>query len=245
MGEELNRRTVAAKRLSGAISKAMCNLYRNNPTLQELVEAFGQLLDLKLHLEAGTATLSNQPWRTEVYPRYQGLFVRPRDPKDLGAGLEPAVGRWGIVPFFHKGPAAAWKFPTNNCRSEEMHAKPSFRDAVKAKRCIIPASDFSEWTGPKGKMTRHYIRRADGAPLFLAGLWASHAWEGERTDSYSMVMMETAEGEDMHPFHSRQPVVLDREGARTWLDLAADYRTVLKAPAAGTLAAEPPAPVAA
>ena len=221
----------------------MCNLYRNDPKLQQWVEDFERLLGITLHLEAGAETLSNQPWRKEVYPKYQGLFARPRDPADPALGLEPAVGRWGIVPFFHKGPAAAWKFPTNNCRSEEMHAKPSFRDAVKARRCIIPVSDFSEWTGPKGKMTRHYIRRADGTPLFLAGLWASHTHEGERTDSYSMVMMETAEGDDMHPFHNRQPVVLDRASAATWFDLTADYREVLKAPPAGTLAAEPPAPV--
>lgn len=148
-----------------------------------------------------------------------------------------------MVPFFHKGAAATWKFPTNNCRSEEMHAKPSFRDALKSKRCAILVSDFSEWTGPKGGKTRHYIRRADGAPLFLAGLWASHTHEGERTDSYSMVMMEAAEGDDMHPFHNHQPVVLDREAAAVWLNLEADYRDVLKAPARGTLIADTPEPL--
>ena len=78
----------------------------------------------------------------------------------------------------------------------------------------------------------------------VEGLWASHSHAGERTDSYAMVMMETAPGDDMHPFHTRQPVVLDREGARAWLDLSGDYSGVLRAPAAGTLVADPPEPVA-
>lgn len=64
-----------------------------------------------------------------------------------------------------------------------MATKASFRDAVKSRRCIIPATAICEWTGPKGTMTKHAITRADGGPLFLAGLWASHTWEGERTES--------------------------------------------------------------
>lgn len=221
----------------------MCNLYTLDKTLKALAEAFAGGLGRELVLAAGEATLANQPWASVVYPNSQGLFVRPADPADPDGGLEPAVGRWGLVPFFHKGPAKAWKFQTNNARSEEMATKASFRDAVKARRCVIPASAICEWTGPQGGKTKHTIARADGAPLFLAGLWAHHSWEGERTESYTMVMQETKAGDDLHPFHNRQPVVLDREGAATWLDCAADYRAVIRAPAPGTLVADPPAPV--
>ena len=217
----------------------MCNLYDLEGQLNAWAEDFEKFLGLELDLPAGADTLANQPWAKTVYPKYQGLFMRPADPQAPADLLEPVVGRWGVVPFFHKGPAKAWKFPTNNCRSEEMQAKASFRDAVKSRRCIIPASHIYEWTGTTPK-TKHAIGRADGAPLFLAGLWASHAWEGERTESYTMVMQETAPGDDMHAFHNRQPVFLDREGARVWLDLAADYKPLLKGPPSGTLVAEPP-----
>lgn len=227
------------------ISGVMCNLYTLEQTLNAWAEAFETFLGERLILSAGPDTLANQPWKNAIYPKYQGLFIRPVEPGDLGAGFEPAVGRWGVVPFFHKGAAATWKFPTNNCRSEEMATKASFRDCVKSRRCLIPATGICEWTGPQGRKTRHTITRADGAPLFLAGLWSSHAWEGERTESYTMVMMETAPGDDMHPFHNRQPVVLDRERARTWLDCGAPYADVLRAPPPGTLVADPPAPVAA
>lgn len=221
----------------------MCNLYTLKLDLAELAGAFRQVLSQTLVLPAGAATLANQPWATTVYPKYQGLFVRSVDPSDPGAGLEPAVGRWGVVPFFHKGPAKAWKFPTNNARCEEMVSKASFRDCLKARRCIIPASAICEWTGPQGSKTKHLISRANGAPLFLAGLWASHSWEGERTESYTMVMQQTREGEDMHVFHDRQPVILDRDGARVWLDSAADYAALLRGPPTGTLVADPPEPV--
>ncbi len=159
----------------------MCNLYTLTPGLSDLSAIFQRVLGIPLELSAGHDTLSNQPWATTVYPKYQGLFARPLDAANPAAGLEPVVGRWGVVPFFHKGPAKAWKFPTNNARSEEMATKSSFRDCVKARRCIIPVSAICEWTGPQGTKTKHFITTRTGDPHFLAGLWATHSWEGEET----------------------------------------------------------------
>lgn len=219
----------------------MCNLYSNNPELDDIVQAFEEFLGLQLIAPAGR--LSNTPWAKSVWPRYQGLFVRPLDPANPSAGLEPAVGPWGVVPFFHKGPPKAWKSSTNNCRSEEMHEKATFRQILKEKRCIIPADYFVEHTGPKGAMTKHKIGHADGSPLFLAGLWARHTWEGETTESYTMLMQPANDEDDMRPFHNRQPVFLDRDSARVWLDLSADYRPILCAPPKGRLSFDPPEPV--
>jgi putative SOS response-associated peptidase YedK len=223
----------------------MCNLYTLDPVLTELAQGFDKWLGLRVHLAAGPDTLANQPWKTSVWPRYQGLFMRPLDPENPTDALEPAVGSWGVVPFFHKGPAKDWKAQTNNCRSEEMHGKASFRDALKEKRCIIPATYFVEHTGPKGSMTKHKISMADGSPLFLAGLWSRHTWEGETTESYTMVMQEVCDEDDMRPFHNRQPVFLDRERAGTWLDVKADYGALLVSPPKGALAFDPPEPMAA
>jgi putative SOS response-associated peptidase YedK len=142
----------------------------------------------------------------------------------------------------HKGPAKDWKASTNNCRSEEMATKSSFRDALKEKRCIIPATAFFEHTGPKGSMTKHAITRADGAPHFIAGLWSRHSWEGETTESYTMLMQGVADEDDMRPFHNRQPVFLDRTSAAIWLDPKLDYAPLLCSPAKGSLAFDPPVP---
>lgn len=221
----------------------MCNLYTLDPVLNDLARDFDKFLGLQLHLEAGPDTLANQPWKTSVWPKYQGLFVRPIDPANPAGALEPAVGRWGVVPAHHKGPAKAWPKSTNNCRSETMWALPAFKDSVAARRCIIPATYFVEHTGPKGSMTKHKISMADGSPLFLAGLWARHSWEDETTDSYTMVMQDAREGDDILPFHDRQPVFLDRERARAWLDLSARYDVLLTSPPKGSLAFDPPSPV--
>ncbi|WP_296596465.1 SOS response-associated peptidase [Phenylobacterium sp.] len=221
----------------------MCNLYTLDPNLIDLVEEFQRFLGLHLATPAGE--LSNTPWAKTVYPGYQGMFARPMDLADPGGALEPVVGRWGLVPFFHKGEPKAWKSATNNARSEDMHEKASFRDAVKSRRAIIPVTAICEWTGPKGSKTKHLITRAGGGTLFLAGLWSRHKWEGEETLSYTMVMQATAEGDDMFAFHNRQPVFLDRDGAQTWLDTSADYRPLLMGPPGGALVADPPEPVAA
>ena len=53
---------------------------------------------------------------------------------------------------------------------------------------------------------------------------------------------ETLPGDDMHVFHNRQPVFLDRAGAVTWLDLTADHSVLLQGPPPGTLVADPPEP---
>ena len=146
------------------------------------------------------------------------------------------------MPFYHKGPVKEFKAATNNARSETIATSGAFKFALKDRRCIIPATAICEWTGVTPK-TKHAITMANGSPLFLAGLWGSHDWQGERTESYTMVMQETQPGDDMHVFHNRQPVFLDRAGAATWLNLAADYSVLLQGPPPGTLVADPPEPV--
>lgn len=223
----------------------MCNNYQIEPNFVRMAAEFLALLDLRLELPAGAEDgTANLTFRTDVYPGYQSVFARPVDPKAPDR-LELAVGRWGLVPWYFKKPLKEWKAATNNARSETMHESAAFRDAVKAKRCIIPVTHFCEHTGPKGAKTKHRITHAPGGLLFMAGLWARAELPDGPLESYSMVMQAALEGDDMHRFHTRQPVILDRDSARTWLDLEADYAPILKARPAGTLAFDPPEPAAA
>ncbi len=72
--------------------------------------------------------------------------------------------RWGLIPSWWK--RTLREAPASfNARSEEMATKPLFRDAWrKGRRCLIPASGFFEWTGPKTNRVPHYFAAADGAP---------------------------------------------------------------------------------
>ena len=221
----------------------MCNAYNLKTNLSAIGEAAHQQLGLELVFPPGvTAQTSNTPVPQAVYPRRDGLILRPVDPATPRSGLSPAVAHWNLTPFFHKGPLGAWKASTNNCRSETMASSPAFRDAYKRRRCLIPATGFTEWTGPKGAKTAHAISRADGGLLFLAGLWERCTVEDAPVESYTMVMIDAAGDDFMARFHNRQPIVLDAARAATWLDLGADVRPLLAAPPLGALAADPPEP---
>jgi putative SOS response-associated peptidase YedK len=223
----------------------MCNAYNLKTNLTMIAEAAERGLGLPLVFPDGvTAQTSNLPIPQSVYPRRDGLILRPHDPAEPGKGLEAAVAYWNLTPFFHKGGLKAWKASTNNARSETMATSPAFRDAYKRRRCIIPVTSFTEWTGPKGSKTAHAISRADGGLVFLAGLWERCPTEDGLAESYTMPMIDAVEGDDVAPFHNRQPVMLDAGSAALWLDLGADPRPMLRAPPAGTLVADPPNPVA-
>jgi putative SOS response-associated peptidase YedK len=224
----------------------MCNAYNLKTNLAAIAEASGRSLGLPLVFAPGvTAETSNLPVPQSVFPRRDGLILRPVDPAEPPAGLQAAVAHWNLTPFFHKGGLKAWKASTNNARSETMHASPAFRDAYKRRRCIIPATSFTEWTGPKGSKTAHAISRADGGLLFFAGLWERCPTDDGTAESYTMPMIDAVAGDDMAPFHDRQPVMLDALSAAIWLDLAADPKPILRSPPAGTLIADPRAPAAA
>jgi putative SOS response-associated peptidase YedK len=222
----------------------MCNAYNLKANLAEIGLATHNQLGLDLVFPPGVdATSSNMPVPQEVYPRRDGLMLRHVDPGR--PGLEPALAHWNLTPYFHKGPLKAWKASTNNCRSETMATAPAFRDAFRRRRAIIPATSFTEWTGPAGHKTAHAISRADGGLLFLAGIWENYVGADGPMITYTMVMIAAEPGDDVAPFHDRQPIVLDADKARLWLDLATDTAPILGAAAPGTLIADPPQPAAA
>lgn len=224
----------------------MCNAYKVEANLAKIGEAARSQLGLTLAFAPGvTAETSNLVVPKAVFPRRDGLILRLAAPEAAAAGLEPVVAHWNLTPLFHQGGLKAWKASTNNCRSETMATSPAFRDAFKRRRCIIPATSFTEWTGPKGSKTAHAISRRDGGVLFFAGLWDRCATDDGLIETYTMVMIPAAGEDDVAPFHDRQPVTLERETAGIWLNLTADCGLAIRPPARGTLIADPPEPVAA
>ncbi len=135
-----------------------------------------------------------------------------------GEGRTLAPVRWGLVPGWWKKPLK--ELPaTFNARAETVAEKPMFRSAYKARRCIIPASGFYEWTGPKTDRQPMFISAKDGAPvLAMAGLWerASDPETKEPLDSATIVV--TAANAFMVDIHDRMPVFVDPRDAAGWLD---------------------------
>ena len=90
------------------------------------------------------------------------------------AGREFALVRWGLVPSWIKEVKPGK--PLINARAETAVGKPSFRNAMKRRRCLIPADGFYEWRGEPGRKQAFFIRRADDGLFAFAGLWES--WMG-------------------------------------------------------------------
>lgn len=123
--------------------------------------------------------------------------------------------RWGLVPHWAKDPAIGNRL--NNARSEGAAGKPAFRDALRRRRCLVPADGFYEWKTEGRQKQPYYISLKSGEPLAMAGLWES--WrtpEGEILRT--CCILTTGPNALMEPIHDRMPVMIDPADYSFWLD---------------------------
>lgn len=211
----------------------MCNAYRLLTPIHQAFDVFSQVgLPLKI---ADPARLPNQPLEmvrpTDVVP-----ILRPVEPPAPESGVELAMLRWGLIPGFHRGGIKDWKLLCTNARSETVATARPFRDAYRARRCLVPADGFYEWTGPKGGKTRWLFTRPDGALFAFPGLW--ERWAGPDGPLETFTLLTTGPGSDVAPYHDRQPVILERTQWAAWLHLDGDPTGLLHAGAEGSLIVE-------
>jgi putative SOS response-associated peptidase YedK len=124
--------------------------------------------------------------------------------------------RWGLVPFWAKD--AKFGYTTINARAEEAASKPAYREALKKRRCLVPADAFYEWQRID-KKTKHPFAFAlkSGEPYAMAGLW--ERWqpkEGAALETFTI--LTTDPNELMEPVHNRMPVILEPCDYERWLD---------------------------
>lgn len=142
-----------------------------------------------------------------------------------GEGIIFRSLNWGLVPFWVKTLADAQQIRTRtlNCISEEAFEKPSFRDAIRKRRCLVPCTGFFEWRwgDSAGKVKYPYFIQTDEFLFSLAGIWSE--WEdrvtGETLGTYSVL---TCPANPMmariHNSKKRMPVILPKEVERDWLN---------------------------
>lgn len=110
-----------------------------------------------------------------------------------------------------------------NARSETAHEKGMFKDGLKNRRCLIPASNYFEWEKRDGEKIKYSIRAADSETLYMAGLYRI---EGDKA-VFTILTREPAP--DIAFIHDRMPLILSGSMKDEWLNLKNDAGEIMRA----------------
>jgi putative SOS response-associated peptidase YedK len=148
---------------------------------------------------------------------------------DADGHREVQAFQWGLIPVWAKDRKIGSRMI--NARSETVAEKPAFKAVFKKHRLIIPMDGFYEWApgtegGPvtkAGKLAKrpHFVRRSDGEPLAVAGIWSAWRDREEGADApwlHTASVLTTNANATMEPIHDRMPVVLPKAMWDVWLD---------------------------
>src|SRR5689334_22158109 len=190
-----------------------------------LLRADPRLLERAFGITEFSETPRDLAPRFNVAPTQSVAIVRNKPGRELtiirradgSAERELASVRWGLIPAWAKDPSIGNKMI--NARAEGASDKPSFRAALKARRCVVPASGFYEWKRQgRGPKQPYLIQRKDEEPIGFAGLW--ERWHdrvsGEVVETCTIITCEP--NELMAELHDRMPVILDPADYDRWLD---------------------------
>ena len=130
-----------------------------------------------------------------------------------GAG-ERRLGllKWGLVPSWANDPAAGPK--PINARADSLD-KPTFRDAFRSKRCLIPADGFYEWSTVASKKRATHFRMKNRSLFAFAGLW--EFWTDGTEKLATCCIITTDANELVGTIHNRMPAIVPRAAYGAWL----------------------------
>jgi putative SOS response-associated peptidase YedK len=123
--------------------------------------------------------------------------------------------RWGLIPNWAADSNIGAKMI--DARSETAAVKPSFRESLQKRRCLVPADGFYEWKRT-GKTKQPYCFEVGDGDLFaFAGLW--DAWrDGKGQTIETCTILTTSPNDLLSDVYDRMPVILAPENYDLWLD---------------------------
>ena len=164
----------------------MCGRYYVDDETAREIEKLVRDLDRRLKME-----------RTgDVFPSQNAMILKGEENH-----LAAEQMRWGF-PGFEKGKLLI------NARAETALERPTFRESVQDRRCIIPARGFYEWNKSKEKFT---FERKETPVLFMAGCY--NRYEGQER----FVILTTEANPSVAPVHNRMPLILEPEELKDWV----------------------------
>lgn len=187
---------------------AMCGRFTIKTPLSDLKDAFD--------VEEVDPDLLEQPERFNVAPTQAVPVVRAAAEQPARRRL--SLLRWGLVPSWARDLKSGHR--AINARAETVDTTPTFRGAFSRRRCLVLADGFYEWRREGRVRLGHWIRRRDGRPFAMAGLW--ERWRGPDgaldPPLETCTIITTDANEVVAPIHDRMPVILDPEDLARWLD---------------------------
>jgi putative SOS response-associated peptidase YedK len=136
--------------------------------------------------------------------------------------------RWGLIPYWCSDPKGGRK--PINAKCETVRDLPTFRDAYRMRRCIVPVDGFFEWKAIKGQKAKQPYATAmkDGAPFGIAGIWEN--WKEPASGEWvrTFAIITTDANEPVADIHDRMPVIIAPDDYGRWLGEGPDPRGLLR-----------------
>ena len=132
--------------------------------------------------------------------------------------------RWGLVPSWSKNPTTGPR--PINARAETVAEKPTFREAFRHKRCLIPASGFYEWRKDGSQKQPFYIQPVGEELFAFAGLMEN--WKGPEGDLQTTCILTTTPNTLTAQIHDRMPVILPETAWEKWLNPSSDPKGLME-----------------
>jgi putative SOS response-associated peptidase YedK len=159
--------------------------------------------------------------RYNVAPSQLALVMTDEKPHEL------QHYKWGLIPSWAKEASIGYKMI--NAKSETIFQKPSFRNLIKNKRCLVIADGFYEWKPLTLKHKQPYRIGLKGDDLFaFAGLWDSWTDKASGEIINSFTIITTNANEVVSPIHDRMPVILEVEDEQKWISRNISHDEIVK-----------------
>ncbi len=184
----------------------MCGRYVASARAEDLAEVFG--IRPEHVLDRPEPSYNVAP--TDPVP---GVLIRSQGDQ---AARELRVLHWGLVPWWAANAGGAAR--RINARVETVAARPAYRSALAARRCLLPADGYFEWaTGPHGRRQPYFLRPQEQSRLAFAGLY--ERWrESTGQLRWTATILTAAASGPLTALHDRMPMVVPAPNWDAWLD---------------------------
>ena len=144
----------------------------------------------------------------EIFPSDTVPIIIP----ERSTNIDAVPMQWGFKPIKQGGRQLI------NARSESVYERPTFREAIKNQRCVIPANGFFEWANLENGVKQKYLIKTDAPTLYFAGIFDKKVDYVERKELPHFVILTRESRGLLRSIHHRMPVTVPRRDILKWLN---------------------------